>query len=126
MRTPATILIVDDNAAHRKLLHELIVMLGHTPVLANSGPEALASMQNHLPDLVLLDIEMPQMDGLDVLEHMNSEQLLGRIPVIMISAVDETDTVVECIKLGAVDYLVKPIDHAAVKEKVETHLGKKS
>ena len=124
MTTPATILIVDDNAAHRKLLHELIVMLGHTPVLANSGPEALASIQNISPDLILLDIEMPEMDGLDVLQQMNSEQLLGRIPVIMISAVDETDTVVECIKMGAVDYLVKPIDHATVKEKVEIHLGK--
>lgn len=122
MTTPATILIVDDNAAHRKLLHDLILTLGQVPVLANSGREALDSIRNNPPDLVLMDIEMPEMDGIDMLEQMNREQLLTRSPVIMISAVDESDTIVECIKMGAVDYLVKPINHAAVKEKVEAHL----
>ena len=99
----AAILVVDDKEINRDVLRSLITTLGHVPILAENGLSALAQMKNHPPDLVLLDILMPKMDGYKVLGHMKGDSFLCNIPVIMISAVYEMESVVRCIEKGADD-----------------------
>ena len=82
-------------------------------------------MQNQAFDLVLLDIEMPEMNGYEVLEQLNANPRWRDIPVIMISAVDEIDSVVKCIEMGAADYLNKPFNPVLLKALVNASLGKK-
>jgi putative two-component system response regulator len=121
----ATILVVDDKEINRDLLRSLITTLGHVPLLAENGLSALTQMEKQPPDLVLLDILMPEMDGYKVLNHMKSDSFLCNIPVIMISAVYEMESVVQCIERGADDYLVKPFDLTLLKARIGACLGKK-
>ncbi len=121
----ATILVADDSEINRDVLHALITTLGHVPLLAEDGLSALNQMEKQPPDLVLLDIIMPEMDGYKVLNHMKSDSSLRNIPVIMISAVCEMESVVRCIKKGADDYLVKPFDITLLKARISSCLEKK-
>ncbi len=125
MTGPGNVLIVDDDEVNRALLNDLIVALGHNPVLAENGMEALASMEKHPPDLVLLDIIMPGMDGYEVLDRLKSDDDLHNIPVIMISALDEMKSVVRCIEKGADDYLVKPFNPTLLRARIGAALEKK-
>ncbi len=122
---PAKILIVDDIEANRNLLSDFAVMLGHVPTLAVDGSSAVDQMTSDAPDLVLLDILMPGMDGYEVLEHMKNDTTLRHLPVIMISAVDEMESVVRCIERGADDYLLKPFNPTLLKARVTACLEKK-
>ena len=121
----ATILVVDDNELNRDVLHALIMALGHVPLLAVNGLSALTQMEKQPPDLVLLDILMPEMDGYKVLNHMKNDSFLRNIPVIIISAVDEMESVVQCIEMGADDYLVKPFDPTLLGARIGACLEKK-
>jgi len=125
MVKPANILIVDDTEVNRNVLHDLILTLGHTPILAENGLSALARIRKHPPDLVLLDILMPEMDGYEVLNHMKDDNSLRHIPVIMISALDEMESVVRCIEKGADDYLTKPFNPTLLKARISACLEKK-
>jgi len=125
MTTPAKILIVDDIEANRNILNHLTITLGHTPMLAENGLSALAQISKQPPDLILLDILMSEMDGYQVLEHLKSKNHLRHIPVIMISAVDEIDSVVKCIEQGADDYLVKPLNPTLLRARINSSLEKK-
>lgn len=121
----ATILVVDDNELNRDVLHALIMALGHVPLLAENGLYALTQMEKQPPDLVLLDILMPEMDGYKVLNHMKNDSFLRNIPVIIISAVNEMESVVQCIEMGADDYLVKPFDPTLLGARIGACLEKK-
>ena len=109
------VLVVDDYPMNRLKLARLLEQQGHTVATAGDGLEALATMQANTFDVVLLDIVMPEMDGYQVLERIASDARLRDIPVIVISAVDDIDSVVRCIEMGAVDYLPKPFNPTALK-----------
>lgn len=120
-----SILVVDDNRMNRLMLARGLEQQGHQVSFAENGRQALEMMQNQAFDLVLLDIEMPEMNGYEVLEHLHANPHWRDIPVIMISAVDEIDSVVKCIEMGAADYLNKPFNPVLLKARVNASLEKK-
>lgn len=121
----ANILIVDDNERNLNVLNKMMQALGHTPILAENGVTALAHVKKQHPDIVLLDILMPKMDGYEVLNRIKENSSLRHIPVIMISAIDEMESVVRCIEKGADDYLVKPFNPTLLKARIGACLEKK-
>jgi adenylate cyclase len=125
MNPPSTILVVDDHEANRLILHDLIVSYGHRPVLADNGLSALAHLRREPPDLVLLDIRMPELGGQEVLQRMREDPALRHIPVIVVSSVDELDTIVSCIEAGADDYIIKPFNHTLLLARLRACLDKK-
>jgi len=122
---PGRVLVVDDNEANRDLLARRVRRMGHTATVAEDGARSLALMRKEPFDLVLLDIMMPQMNGYQVLEHIKSDPNLRHIPVIVISAIDDMDSVVKCIKLGAEDYLSKPFNKVLLEARISNCLEKK-
>jgi two-component system sensor histidine kinase/response regulator len=122
---PGTLLVVDDQAANRDLLSRRLKRQGHTVVTASNGRDALALMRQTSFDLVLLDIMMPDMDGYEVLQRLKSDDHLQHIPVVMISAVDELQSVVRCIAAGAEDYLAKPFNPTLLQARIGACLEKK-
>lgn len=120
-----TLLIVDDNWMNRDVLVHLLERQGYTTAVAASGPQALEMIKKQKFDLMLLDLMMPEMDGDEVLECLRNNSHLPDIPVIMISAVRETKSVVECIKLGAEDYVTRPFDPVLLRARIETYLENK-
>lgn len=126
MNKPARILIVDDNEINRDTLEGLCESLGHTSILAESGTDALRLIRLHpQPDLVLLDIIMPEMNGYEVLHQIKNDTSLRTIPVIMISVVDEMESIVQCIEAGADDYLIKPFNAILLKARINACLTRK-
>jgi len=119
------ILVVDDVEMNRDLLARRLQQQGHTVSLAENGRKALEALRAREFDLVLLDIMMPEMDGYQVLAEMRGDAALKHVPVIMISAVTEMDSVVKCIEMGATDYLPKPFNAVLLKARVVSTLEKK-
>ncbi len=119
------ILVVDDNAANREMLSRRLAREGHRVQVVASGPEALAVLRQQPIDLVLLDVLMPEMSGYEVLQRLTAEEALREIPVVMMSALDELDSVVRCIELGAQDYLPKPFDPVLLRARIGACLEKK-
>jgi len=119
------LLIVDDNKVNRILLARAVEQLGHQIDTADNGKQALEKLRADSFDLVLLDIEMPEMDGYQVLEACLQDDELRNIPVIMTSSLDEIDSVVKCIELGAEDYLNKPVNPVLLRARVNASLEKK-
>lgn len=119
------ILVVDDLEANRSLLSRRLVKQGYTVALAANGVEALALLHERHFDLILLDILMPEMDGMEVLRRTKADPDLAHIPVLMLTALDELDSVVRCIKLGADDYLPKPFPSAILYARVRACLESK-
>jgi serine phosphatase RsbU (regulator of sigma subunit) len=116
---------VDDVEMNRDLLARRLQQQGHTVSLAENGRRALERLRAEEFDLVLLDIMMPEMDGYQVLGEMMGDAVLKHVPVIMISAVTEMDSVVRCIEIGATDYLPKPFNAVLLKARVVSTLEKK-
>ncbi|MCB0167169.1 MAG: response regulator [Anaerolineae bacterium] len=119
------LLVVDDNEMNRDMLSRRLKRQGHTVSVAVNGRDALTILQQEAFDLVLLDIMMPEMNGYETLERMKADKNLSYIPVIMISAVDEIDSIVHCIQLGAEDYLSKPFNNTLLKARIGASLEKK-
>jgi len=119
------ILVVDDDEANRVLLCSCLNRDGHTVMAAEDGHRAMDLLAAHEFDLVLLDVVMPEMNGYQVLGEMRSAERLQQIPVIMISAFDESDTAVRCIEIGADEYLIKPFDRNLLRARVKGCLQKK-
>src|SRR5580765_4250763 len=120
------LLVVDDNEDNRYTLILRLEIEGYQDITtADDGEAALALLRTQRFDLVLLDVMMPKVDGYQVLEQLKAEGRLHNIPVIMISALNEIDSVVRCIELGAVDYLSKPFDPVLLKARVGASLEKK-
>jgi CheY-like chemotaxis protein len=121
----ASLLVVDDNSMNRIMLSRYIIRLGYQATLVENGRQALDKLQGEPFDLVLLDVEMPEMDGYQVLEQLKADQRLRDIPVIMISAVEELESVVKCIELGAQDYLPKPFNPVLLRARLTACLERK-
>jgi len=119
------LLVVDDNEINRDLLCRQLERQGHTVTVAETGRQALEIMQTHAFDLVLLDIMMPEMNGYQVLRHLKASEVHRDIPVIVISALDEIDSVVGCIRMGADDYLLKPFNPVLLKARIRMCLENK-
>ena len=119
------LLVVDDNEINRDLLSRYLARLGHTVQAAPDGKKALEMIDSGAFDLVLLDIMMPELNGYQVLQHLQDSPTWRDLPVIMISALDEMDSVVRCIELGAADYLAKPFNPVLLRARVGACLEKK-
>ena len=122
---PDRVLIVDDNEVNRDLLAKRLQRQGYRVTVASNGFEALELIASMSLDLVLLDIMMPQMNGYQVLETLKADPALRHIPVVMISAVNDIDSIVRCIELGAEDYLSKPFNPVLLKARINACLEKK-
>jgi CheY-like chemotaxis protein len=119
------VLVVDDLEANRDLLARRLRRQGCNVSVAESGRAALASLATGRFDLVLLDVMMPGMNGIEVLERMKASPALRDIPVLMVSALDDLDSVVRCIELGADDFLQKPFNPAILRARVSAALEKR-
>ena len=120
------LLVVDDNEDNRYTLTRRLKRQGYDNVVsAEHGRHALDLLAARPVDLVLLDIMMPEMNGYEVLEKMKADPKLRDVPVVMISAVDEIESVVRCIELGAEDYLAKPFNPTLLRARVGACLEKK-
>ncbi len=118
----ATILIVDDEPKNRSLLEVLLKPEGYLTVTANSGEEALAMVAKKPPDLILLDVMMPGMDGYDVATKLKANPATRNLPIIMLSALDDRDSKLAGLNAGAEDFLTKPIDRAELWVRVRNLL----
>ncbi len=119
------VLVVDDNDVNRDVLSRRLQREGYAVSLAEDGSRALAMLEAESFDLVLLDIMMPLMNGYEVLQRIRSETRWFDLPVIMISSVDEMDSIVRCIEMGADDYLPKPFNPVLLRARVGAYLEKK-
>jgi class 3 adenylate cyclase len=122
---PGTILIADDNRVNRLLLARGLEHEGHTVAFAEHGGEALDLLREQPFDLMLLDVLMPELDGYEVLAKLKDDPHLRDIPVIVTSALDEIDSVVRCLEMGAEDYLTKPVNAVLLNARIGASLEKK-
>ncbi len=118
----ASVLIVDDNSNNLRVLSGMLEQAGYRVRPALNGTTALRSMQAALPDIVLLDIRMPEMDGYEVCRRMKADPATAAIPVIFISALHEADDKVTAFQVGGADYIVKPFQIEEVLARVRMHL----
>ncbi len=119
----ANILIVDDTPANLRLLSQMLAGAGYHVRPLPDGPLALAAARAEFPDLILLDIKMPGMDGYEVCQHLKADAQTRDIPIIFISALDATEDKVRAFQAGGVDYVTKPFQAAEVLARVATHLA---
>ena len=123
---PARLLVVDDVEVNRDLLARRLTQQGHEVEMAANGREALDVLRSGREfDLVLLDVMMPELDGYQVLEALRADPVLRSLPVIMVSAVTEIESVVRCLEAGAEDYLPKPFNPVLLRARVGSSLEKK-
>jgi CheY-like chemotaxis protein len=119
----ATILVVDDLPANRDLMTRRLERSGFKVVSAASGPEALELLRRQPVDLVLLDVMMPGMTGLDVLRAVRLSRSPASLPIVMVTAKTDSEDVVEALSLGANDYVTKPVDYPVALARIRAHLG---
>jgi two-component system cell cycle response regulator len=122
---PARLLVVDDDPINRRLLASYLQREGHEVVTANDGGAGWETVRREPFDVVLLDVLMPELDGYEVLERIRADADLRHLPVIMISSLDETDSIVRCIELGADDYLPKPFSPPLLRARINAGLARK-
>ena len=118
------ILIVDDNATNRDLLQRRLQRQGYNTYTESSGEAAIEFVQSEPVDLILLDMIMPGLSGMEVLRHLKEDRALRNIPVIMLSALDDMEPVVQCVLLGAEDYILKPFNPILLKARIGATLEK--
>jgi DNA-binding response OmpR family regulator len=121
-----TIMIVDDSPANLKLLLELLHTKGYRVVAFTGGAQALAAAAENPPDLILLDIWMPQMDGFEVCRRLKADESLQDIPVLFVSALTDTEDKMKAFAMGGADYVTKPFQPEEVYARVQTHLKSRS
>jgi len=119
------ILVVDDDALNRRMLCRILEGDGHEVSVAENGRIALELLAGESFDVVLLDIVMPEVDGFGVLDHMKASLYLRHVPVVMISGVDDTASVIRCIESGAEDFLPKPFDPVILRARINAGLARK-
>lgn len=119
------VLVVDDNTINRDILYRRLSRAGHEVTQAENGRQALEIARRQPFDLILLDIIMPELNGYQVLEQLKADPALRHVPVIMISALGELDSVVRCIERGAEDYLSKPFNPVLLQARINACLEKK-
>jgi class 3 adenylate cyclase/CheY-like chemotaxis protein len=122
VRTPARILIADDNADNLDIFRTRLAAHGYEILTAVDGEEALARAREHEPDLILLDVMMPKLDGIAVCRRLKADAGLPFIPIVMITAKAAPQDVVTALEAGADEYLAKPVDHGALVARVKSML----
>ena len=122
---PGRILVVEDNEMNRDILTRRLQRQGHTVDVASNGRAGLERLHGEQFDLVLLDILMPELDGFQVLERMKADHKLRNVPVIVLSALDNLESIVRCIEMGAEDYVSKPFNAVVLRARVSASLEKK-
>lgn len=122
--TKSTILIVDDNPVNRNMMDSICKSLGYITVTSVDGFDATEKVRSTLPHLILLDIEMPGMDGKEFLKKFKSTKEGKEIPVLMVTSVEEVESMIECFKEGADDYITKPFEPEVLKARIENSLSK--
>jgi DNA-binding response OmpR family regulator len=120
MNLNSTVLIVDDEASVRDALGSLLADEGYSLAFASNGAEALARAAELAPDLILLDVRMPVMDGFEACKQLRATPLLAEVPVIMITAFADPDARLRGLKIGADDFISKPFDAAELQARVRT------
>ncbi|MBT4608866.1 MAG: response regulator [Gemmatimonadetes bacterium] len=120
---PKRVLVIDDSPMIRQVLRTVIVGLGHRVDEAENGVKALGAAMANRPDLVFLDIHMPEMDGLSMLEKWSRHPLLGKIPVVLLTSETDPEMVTAAARFGVPDYLSKPARPQKIREKVEKFLS---
>ncbi len=116
------ILVVDDVESNRFILRDIIIEMGYQPILTESGVQALKMVQKIKPQLIILDIAMPEMDGYEVCKHLKEDSETKDIPIIFISAFDEPEDIVKGFSLGGADYITKPFVQEVVKARISMHI----
>jgi adenylate cyclase len=119
------ILVVDDDSINRALLTKSLEAQGHRATAVDNGFAALSALESDPPDVVLLDVVMPGLDGIEVLARMKADEKLRNIPAIMISGVDDEESIVRCIETGADDFLPKPFDATILRARIGAGLTRK-
>jgi adenylate cyclase len=122
MRSPPRILVVDDNAANVDILRTRLLAHGYEIVTAADGEQALIATREHLPDLILLDVMMPRMDGVEVCRRLRADASLPFIPIVLVTAKSDPKDVVAALEAGGDEYLTKPVDHASLVARVKSML----
>ena len=122
MHQPPLILIADDNEANREILGRLLEARGYHLVMAADGEAALASARSELPDLVLLDVMMPKLDGFEVCQRLKADKALPFMPIILVTARADSKDIVRGLEAGGDEYVTKPIDQAALVARVRSAL----
>lgn len=122
----ARVLVVDDQPANIQIIGAVLGGLGHEIVPASDGPTALKRMEVRPPDIVLLDVLMPEMDGYEVCRQLKGNANWKDIPIIFLSAADDKDLIVRALNAGGVDYITKPFNHAELVSRVHTQLSLKT
>lgn len=122
---PGTILVVDDNRSNRELIERRLRRDGFEVVIAEHGAQALEVVRDHPVDVVLLDIMMPVMDGYQTLEQLKADPDLRHLPVIMLTSLDEAQSITRCIERGAEDHLPKPFDAVLLRARIGSSLERK-
>jgi len=117
-----TILVVDDNPTNIQVLFDVLDASGYRVAIAKNGESALSRLQSHTPDLILLDVMMPGIDGFETCRRIKASPQTCDIPVIFMTALSDTVDKVKGLKLGAVDYITKPIQHEEVLARINVHL----
>ncbi len=126
MRTPPRILVADDNPANVDILQTRLAVHGYEIVTAGDGEEALAVAREKQPDLILLDVMMPRMDGLEVCRRLKADTALPFIPIILVTAKADTKDIVAGLEAGGDEYLTKPVDQGALVARVKSMLRSKA
>lgn len=121
-QSESLILIVDDTPVNLKLLSHVLKTEGYDHIEASTGKRAIELAKKHEPDLILLDIMMPGMDGFEVISHIKNDKLLKDIPIIFLSSLTDTEDKIEGFKLGGVDYITKPFQKEETLARIKTHL----
>ena len=126
MRTPPLILVVDDNPMNLDILQTRLSVHGYDILTAADGEEALAVAREKLPDLILLDIMMPKLDGIEVCKRLKADPSLPIMPIIMVTAKADSKDIVAGLDAGGDEYLTKPLDQAALVARVKSMLRAKA
>lgn len=125
MSGTTNILVVDDNVLNIETIVRRLERDGYSTFQAESGEQAFRILENFSVDLILLDVMMPEMDGYQVLERLKQSEKWQHIPVVMVSALEQEQSVVRCIEAGADDYLTKPVNRTLLRARVNNSLNKK-
>lgn len=123
MKLKGTILIVDDSNALLELISEMLKSEGYKAITAQSGSEAISFLESNRPDLILLDRNMPDMDGIEVCKQIKSRKQISKIPIIFLTATKDVSAIVEGFKLGAVDYITKPFQKEELLARANSHIN---
>ncbi len=126
MQSKPKILVVDDEERNLRLMKAMLIPLGYEVVLARDGIEALDQVRKILPDVILLDIMMPKMDGFEVARQLKEDEEAKIIPIVMVTALKEVEDRVKALEVGADDFLTKPVDNTELRARVNSLLKVKA